>query len=65
MKRAKIVRFLNWRGPCGFETIDEACNLDFPTDGDFYRELRRLRREYALAGTSGEWRVKPCKDYVA
>lgn len=49
-----LVRFLNWRGPAGRETVDELRREDFPAGRDgakaFRKELARLCREYALAG---------------
>ena len=58
------MRFLNWQGPDGLETIDELNRADFPPGRDgrraYVAELNRLREEYALAGMSAYWSGRPC-----
>lgn len=58
------MRFLNWHGPDGLETIDELNRADFPPGREGRRayaaELARLRGEYALAGMSAYWSGRPC-----
>ena len=58
------MRFLNWQGPDGLETIDELSRADFPPGREGRRayaaELARLRGEYALAGMSAYWSGRPC-----
>ena len=45
-------RFLNTRTNYGVETVEELDTEDFKTYKEFREELRRLRIEYSLAGTS-------------
>lgn len=56
--------FLNWRGPCGRETIDQLDSSDFPTRAAYRAEQSRLAGEYALAGMAGAyWSSRPCKGW--
>lgn len=53
--------YLNWRGPCGRETVDELNRADFPTPRAFRAELSRLIPEYAMAGMGGVYSSsRPC-----
>lgn len=45
-----MMRYLNMKGARGTETVDELDPKDFPTHKAFLTELRRLEREYNIAG---------------
>lgn len=55
------IRFLNWNGPDGLETIDELDTAEFKKPG---HEQARLKEEYAMAGMGGAyWSARPCKGW--
>lgn len=64
-----LVRFLNWRGPAGRETVDELRREDFPAGREgakaFRLELARLCSEYALAGMAVYPSSRPCAGWSA
>lgn len=45
-----MIRYLNFRGSYGVETVDQLSRSDFPSYKDFRKELTRLIQEYRLAG---------------
>jgi hypothetical protein len=58
-----MIRYLNWKGPQGRETIDE-----FDSTGMPWREARaeraRLVDEYAMAGMPGAyWSSRMCANW--
>lgn len=56
------VMFINWKGDCGRETIDEVRREDFSqmSWGEFREECRRLIGEYSLAGMGGAYLSSRC-----
>lgn len=62
-KPRAVIRYLNWAGPQGLETIDELHSNDFKDSAAFRSELKRLQREYAIAGQDARWSQKPCKGW--
>ena len=54
--------FINWKGGCGRETIDEVRSEDFPELSlrEFRAECRRLIAEYALCGMGGAYISSRC-----
>lgn len=56
------VMFINWKGGCGRETIDEVRREDFPQMSwrEFREECRRLIGEYSLAGMGGAYLSSRC-----
>lgn len=53
-------RYLNWQG----ETIDELCDSDFEHFSEFWKEQKRLRLEYEMAGMFGAyWSQRPYKGW--
>lgn len=45
-----MVRYLNIKTSYGIETVDEVRREDFNSHKEFIQELRRLKREYNIAG---------------
>lgn len=59
-----MIRYLNWRGGQGRETIDELSRADFPSLAAMKAEMRRLAGEYAMAGMGGAyWSSRPCNGW--
>lgn len=59
------MRYLNWKGPQGRETVDELDPEDFNTLAEYKQEARRLASEYTLAGMAGVyWSGRPCKNWI-
>ena len=45
-----MIRYINFKGNHGVETVDELDRNDFESYKDFKKELNRLLTEYRLAG---------------
>ncbi len=45
-----MIRYFNFKGPYGIETIDQINREDFRSSKDFKMEIFRLVREYNIAG---------------
>ena len=61
-----MIKYLNWRGPKGRETIDQLSRADFTSWLAFYREQRRLVSEYAMCGHGGcYWSQRPCAGWLS
>jgi len=45
-----MIRYINFKGKYGVETVDELDRNGFITYSDFKKELNRLLTEYRLAG---------------
>ena len=59
-----MIRYLNWRGPQGRETIDELDSRDFPDRKAARAERARLVDEYAMAGMGGAyWSSRCCANW--
>jgi hypothetical protein len=54
--------FLNWRGPCGRETVDAFTpGEDAPRDRKAFRAyVSEMQAEYALAGMPAYQSSRPC-----
>ncbi len=64
-----MVRFLNWRGPQGRETVDELSRGDFAPGREgaaaFRAELARLVSEYHLCGMAVYTSGRACGNWGA
>lgn len=58
------MKYLNWKGGSGHETIDEIRREDFASRKEYAAEQKRLVDEYALDGMSGAyWSSRPCRNW--
>lgn len=55
--------YLNFRGPCGVETIGEVRRQDFNSFSEFQKEIIRLKQEYNLSGFSVYTSQRCTKEY--
>lgn len=59
-----MVRYLNWRGPQGRETVDQINREDFATLKAYREEVSRLVGEYAIAGMDVYISSRPCANWA-
>lgn len=59
--------YLNWRGPCGLETVDEfAPGVGVSAERRAFREhVRVMVREYRLAGMNVYTSRRPCRAWAS
>jgi len=57
--------YLNWKGPKGLETVDEFAREPGQSLAEFRGEVRRMVREYRLAGMGVYPSRRPCRAWAA
>lgn len=58
-----MVRYFNLKTVYGIETIDEFDSNDFPTFKEYRQELKRLAKEYRMAGMPVYTSQRATKEY--
>jgi hypothetical protein len=56
--------YLNWRGPCGRETVDEFTREPDQTWKEFRKYVRAMVAEYHMAGMAVYTSSRPCKGWT-
>jgi hypothetical protein len=58
-----MIIYLNWQHSGGRETVDELSRGAFDTQKEFVTEIRRLCREYTLAGVNVYISKRACANW--
>lgn len=58
-----MVRYLNMKTVYGVETVDQVNETDFKTWNEFVRELKNLKKQYALIGMNVYSSKRATKDW--